>query len=80
MPADQTQRILDPCSGPKVNDPLTVPGYNEPPARSDAPPHLHVCVPGLLISIYPFIKAWLNINHALPAFGESLAASFKHNF
>uniref|UniRef100_A0A3B5K1Z0 Kinocilin n=1 Tax=Takifugu rubripes TaxID=31033 RepID=A0A3B5K1Z0_TAKRU len=22
---------------------------------------------GLLISIYPFIKAWLNINHVLPA-------------
>uniref|UniRef100_A0A672ICW8 Kinocilin n=1 Tax=Salarias fasciatus TaxID=181472 RepID=A0A672ICW8_SALFA len=26
---------------------------------------------GLLISIYPFIKAWLNINHILPSFGES---------
>lgn len=25
---------------------------------------------GLLISIYPFIKAWLNINHILPTFGE----------
>ncbi|KAM7379353.1 hypothetical protein PAMP_004915 [Pampus punctatissimus] len=24
---------------------------------------------GLLISIYPFIKAWLNINHILPSFG-----------
>ncbi|XP_040000161.1 kinocilin [Xiphias gladius] len=23
---------------------------------------------GLLISIYPFIKAWLNINHILPSF------------
>nr|XP_046264534.1 kinocilin [Scatophagus argus] len=26
--------------------------------------------PGLLISIYPFIKAWLNINHILPSFGN----------
>uniref|UniRef100_UPI0037E9A145 kinocilin n=1 Tax=Semicossyphus pulcher TaxID=241346 RepID=UPI0037E9A145 len=25
---------------------------------------------GLLISIYPFIKAWLNINHILPSFGN----------
>ncbi|XP_068195956.1 kinocilin [Antennarius striatus] len=25
---------------------------------------------GLLISIYPFIKAWLNINHILPCFGN----------
>uniref|UniRef100_A0A3Q3FYW3 Kinocilin n=1 Tax=Labrus bergylta TaxID=56723 RepID=A0A3Q3FYW3_9LABR len=25
---------------------------------------------GLLISIYPFIKAWLNINHILPSFGK----------
>ncbi|XP_056913955.1 kinocilin isoform X2 [Takifugu flavidus] len=25
---------------------------------------------GLLISIYPFIKAWLNINHVLPGFGN----------
>ncbi|XP_061587111.1 kinocilin isoform X2 [Cololabis saira] len=25
---------------------------------------------GLLISIYPFIKAWLNINHILPFFGN----------
>ncbi|XP_034558324.1 kinocilin [Notolabrus celidotus] len=25
---------------------------------------------GLLISIYPFIKAWLNINHILPNFGN----------
>uniref|UniRef100_A0A665T8N2 Kinocilin n=1 Tax=Echeneis naucrates TaxID=173247 RepID=A0A665T8N2_ECHNA len=25
---------------------------------------------GLLISIYPFIKAWLNINHVLPSFGS----------
>ncbi|XP_075877529.1 kinocilin [Nelusetta ayraudi] len=25
---------------------------------------------GLLISIYPFIKAWLNINHILPVFGN----------
>ncbi|XP_029381497.1 kinocilin [Echeneis naucrates] len=25
---------------------------------------------GLLISIYPFIKAWLNINHVLPSFGN----------
>ncbi|XP_047446066.1 kinocilin isoform X1 [Mugil cephalus] len=24
----------------------------------------------LLISIYPFIKAWLNINHILPSFGN----------
>uniref|UniRef100_A0A3Q4H897 Kinocilin n=1 Tax=Neolamprologus brichardi TaxID=32507 RepID=A0A3Q4H897_NEOBR len=23
---------------------------------------------GLLIAIYPFIKAWLNINHILPSF------------
>uniref|UniRef100_A0A674MD62 Kinocilin n=1 Tax=Takifugu rubripes TaxID=31033 RepID=A0A674MD62_TAKRU len=28
---------------------------------------------GLLISIYPFIKAWLNINHVLPGFGEFLS-------
>ncbi len=27
-------------------------------------------LPGLLISIYPFIKAWLNINHILPSFGK----------
>ncbi|XP_026230026.1 kinocilin isoform X1 [Anabas testudineus] len=27
--------------------------------------HIHR---GLLISIYPFIKAWLNINHILPSF------------
>uniref|UniRef100_A0A3Q2U3Q3 Kinocilin n=1 Tax=Fundulus heteroclitus TaxID=8078 RepID=A0A3Q2U3Q3_FUNHE len=25
---------------------------------------------GLLISIYPFIKAWLNINNILPSFGN----------
>uniref|UniRef100_A0A3B3YHI4 Kinocilin n=1 Tax=Poecilia mexicana TaxID=48701 RepID=A0A3B3YHI4_9TELE len=25
---------------------------------------------GLLISIYPFIKAWLNINNILPSFGK----------
>ncbi|KAM6918610.1 kinocilin isoform 1-T1 [Xenentodon cancila] len=25
---------------------------------------------GLLISVYPFIKAWLNINHILPSFGN----------
>uniref|UniRef100_A0A3B4AKR4 Kinocilin n=1 Tax=Periophthalmus magnuspinnatus TaxID=409849 RepID=A0A3B4AKR4_9GOBI len=25
---------------------------------------------GLLISIYPFVKAWLNINHILPSFGK----------
>ncbi|CAN9503512.1 unnamed protein product [Ophioblennius macclurei] len=25
---------------------------------------------GLLISIYPFVKAWLNINHILPSFGN----------
>uniref|UniRef100_A0A669B348 Kinocilin n=2 Tax=Oreochromis TaxID=8139 RepID=A0A669B348_ORENI len=25
---------------------------------------------GLLIAIYPFIKAWLNINHILPSFGK----------
>nr|XP_020451375.1 kinocilin [Monopterus albus] len=25
---------------------------------------------GLLISIYPFIRAWLNINHILPSFGN----------
>ncbi|XP_067331637.1 kinocilin [Channa argus] len=25
---------------------------------------------GLLISIFPFIKAWLNINHILPSFGN----------
>lgn len=30
-----------------------------------------ICFPGLLISIYPFIKAWLNINHFVPTFGES---------
>ncbi|KAJ0058812.1 hypothetical protein NL108_000527, partial [Boleophthalmus pectinirostris] len=24
----------------------------------------------LLISIYPFVKAWLNINHILPSFGK----------
>lgn len=29
-----------------------------------------IYVLGLLISIYPFIKAWLNINHILPTFGE----------
>eukprot|EP00066_Takifugu_rubripes_P028543 XP_011617809.1 PREDICTED: kinocilin-like [Takifugu rubripes] len=29
-----------------------------------------MCFPGLLISIYPFIKAWLNINHVLPGFGN----------
>ncbi|XP_061587110.1 kinocilin isoform X1 [Cololabis saira] len=28
------------------------------------------CGTGLLISIYPFIKAWLNINHILPFFGN----------
>uniref|UniRef100_A0A3B4G1R5 Kinocilin n=1 Tax=Pundamilia nyererei TaxID=303518 RepID=A0A3B4G1R5_9CICH len=25
---------------------------------------------GLLIAIYPFIKAWLNVNHILPSFGK----------
>ncbi|CAL9688670.1 unnamed protein product [Knipowitschia caucasica] len=25
---------------------------------------------GLLISIYPFVKAWLNLNHILPSFGN----------
>uniref|UniRef100_A0A8C6TFL0 Kinocilin n=1 Tax=Neogobius melanostomus TaxID=47308 RepID=A0A8C6TFL0_9GOBI len=33
---------------------------------------------GLLISIYPFIKAWLNINHILPSFGKfSVTLSFS---
>ncbi|CAG5896696.1 kinocilin [Menidia menidia] len=24
---------------------------------------------GLVISVYPFVKAWLNVNHILPSFG-----------
>lgn len=28
--------------------------------------------PGLLISIFPFIKAWLNINNIFPSFGKRL--------
>ncbi|XP_041804927.1 kinocilin [Chelmon rostratus] len=32
--------------------------------------HYAICLSGLLISIYPFIKAWLNINHILPSFGN----------
>ena len=31
----------------------------------------HLSVAGLLISVYPFISAWLNINNILPALGKS---------
>ncbi|KAG7526190.1 hypothetical protein JOB18_037886 [Solea senegalensis] len=53
-----------------------------PPVRSLSGQYRNVCVSlqsgwegldalrGLLISIYPFIKAWLNINHILPSFGN----------
>lgn len=64
-----------------------IPLYNEIPPTLQCSAYTaftSMCFPGLFISIYPFIKAWLNINHVLPGFGEFHcwlpARQFKHNF
>uniref|UniRef100_A0A3P9N623 Kinocilin n=1 Tax=Poecilia reticulata TaxID=8081 RepID=A0A3P9N623_POERE len=34
---------------------------------------------GLLISVYPFIKAWLNINNILPSFESTPTGALKES-